>query len=243
MPPHIILHGDCLAVIPLLPPNSVDLVLADPPYGQTQNDWDKPIDLVRLWPELRRITKPATPIVLTASQPFASHLICSNPTEFRYDLIWQKNKPTGFLNANRQPLRTHEHVLVFYRKAPLYNPQKTSGHEPSHAATRAKKSNNYGTYDTTFYEGGATDRHPTSVLPIPVINNDSPDKVHSTQKPVDLMRYLIRTYTNPGDLVLDFAAGSGTTGVAALMENRRACLIEQKAEYVEIAKRRMAQLI
>jgi len=234
----LILSGDCLQILPHLPPNSVDLILSDPPYGQTQNAWDEPIASTPLWKELNRIGKPAAPIIFTAIQPFASQLINSNTKQFRYDLIWHKNKSTGFLNAKRQPLRSHEHILVFYRRSPLYNPQKTSGHEPSHAATRPR-SNNYGAYRTTFYEGGDTDRYPTSVLQIPVINNDSPDKMHPTQKPVDLFRYLIRTYTNPGDLVLDFAAGSGTTGVAALAENRRVILIEKNPDYVEFIRKRI----
>src|SRR5580700_9495266 len=175
-----IIEGDAIELLRTLSPSCIDLVVADPPYGQTQNDWDKPLDLFFMWQELRRVTKLNAAICLMAAQPFAARLVCSNEEEFRYDLIWHKNKPTGFLNANRQPLRAHEHILIFYRAPPLYNPQKTNGHEPGHKATRATKSTNYGAYDKTDY-GGSTERHPTSVLPIPIINNDSPDKEHPTQ--------------------------------------------------------------
>jgi DNA modification methylase len=231
--------GDCLEVLPrLVAAGSVDFVLADVPYGQTQNDWDTPIPFGPMWAQLRRVTKPNAAIVLMAAQPFASKLICSNLDDFRYDLIWQKNKPTGFLNAKRQPLRNHEHILIFYRSAPIYNPQKTKGHEPGHYAKRASKSENYGAYDSTEY-GGSTDRYPLSILPIPIINNDSADKVHPTQKPVDLMAWLIRSYTKPGATVLDFAAGVGTTAIAAMREGRQFMCIEKEQRFWEVTCERV----
>jgi DNA modification methylase len=232
-----ILHGDAISLLRTMQSGCVDLVVSDLPYGQTQNAWDNPLPFASMWTELRRVTKPAAAICLMAAQPFAARLVCSNEEEFRYDLIWHKNKATGFLNANRQPLRAHEHVLIFYRASPLYTPQKTNGHEPGHKAKRAAKSSNYGVYEKTEY-GGSTERHPTSVLSIPIINNDSPDKVHPTQKPVPLMEWLIASYSTPGNVVLDITAGSGTTGVAANNLNRHAILFELNPAYIEIAKRR-----
>lgn len=233
-------HGDCLDVMRSLPAASVDMVLCDPPYGQTQNAWDKIIPVGDMWAALRRIAKPAAPIVLMAAQPFASRLVCSNEDEFRYDLIWRKNKATGFLNANRQPLRAHEHLLVFYRSLCSYTPQKTQGHKPGHAATQASASSNYGEQVTQSY-GGNTDRHPTSVIDMPIINNDDPTKVHPTQKPVALMAWLIRSYTKPGDTVLDFAMGSGTTGVACSETGREFVGIEAQADYFQTATARLAK--
>lgn len=242
-----ILHGDCLEILPrLIAKGTIDLVIADVPYGQTQNGWDQPIPFAPMWDQLLRVAKPNAAIVLMAAQPFAAKLICSNLEDFRYDLVWSKNKASGFLNANRQPLRSHEHILVFYRQIPIYNPQKTNGHAPGHASApigklaRGKKSENYGAYSPDRYPGGNTDRHPTSVLAIPIINNDSPDKIHATQKPVDLMRWLIRTYSNPGAVVLDFTAGVGTTAIAALREGRRCVCIEKELRFVEAAKMRIA---
>lgn len=215
------------------------MTLADVPYGQTQNAWDRPIPFEPMWRELRRVTKLHGAIVLMAAQPFASKLVCSNLQDFRYDLIWSKNKPTGFLNAKKQPLRSHEHILVFYRKPPFYAPQMTTGHKPGNYAKRVKHSTNYGAQTPTEY-GGSTERYPTSVIPLPIINNDDPDKRHPTQKPVDLMAWLIRSYTHPGDTVLDIAAGSGTTAIAALREGRRYICIEREPNYIEIAESRVA---
>lgn len=234
----MIYHGNCLEVMRDLPASSVDMVLSDIPYGQTQNAWDEPIPFGPMWEQLRRIAKQNAAIVLMAAQPFASQLICSNLKDFRYDLIWRKNKPTGFLNANRQPLRIHEHILMFYRKPPLYTPQKTQGHEPGHAATQSSASRNYGAQRPQSY-GGNTDRHPNSVIDVPIINNDSPEKVHPTQKPTELMAWLIRSYTKPGDVVLDFAMGSGTTGVACNETRREFIGIELQEDYFQVAATRL----
>lgn len=231
--------GDCIDVMSELQTGSIDLVLSDVPYGQTQNDWDKPIPFEPMWTELRRVTKPDAAIIIMAAQPFASDLISSNRKEFRYDLIWSKNKPTGFLNAKKQPLRSHEHILVFYRKPPFYEPQMTTGHKPGNYARRIKGSSNYGAQTPTEY-GGSTERYPTSIIQIPIVNNDDPEKKHPTQKPVDLMARLIRSYSKPGDLVLDIAAGSGTTAIAALREGRRSICIEKRPEYFEVMESRIA---
>jgi DNA modification methylase len=231
--------GDCIEVMAGLPANSIDMVLSDVPYGQTQNAWDKPIPFEPMWEQLLRVAKPTAAIVLMAAQPFGSKLICSNLRDFRYDLIWKKNKPTGFLNAKKQPLRIHEHAMVFYRKPPFYAPQMTTGHKPGNYARRIQHSSNYGAQTPTVY-GGSTERYPTSVLEIPIINNDDPDKYHPTQKPVDLMAWLIRSYTMPGAVVLDFAAGSATTAIAAMREGRQFVCIEQHPDYFEIAESRIA---
>jgi DNA modification methylase len=231
-------RGDCLDVMSSLADCSVDLVLSDVPYGQTQNAWDVPIPFEPMWEQLRRIAKPNAAIILMAAQPFSSKLVCSNLRDYRYDLIWKKNKPTGFLNAKKQPLRIHEHAQVFYRKPPFYQPQMTTGHKPGNFARRTKHSTNYGVQTPTEY-GGSTERYPTSVIEIPIINNDDPDKHHPTQKPVDLMAWMIRSYSTRGQTVLDFAAGSGTTAVAALREGRHYVCIEKEAGYFEMAGRRI----
>lgn len=235
----MILRGDCLEEMARLPAGSVDLVLSDVPYGQTQNAWDVPIAFEPMWEQLTRITKPNAAIVLMAAQPFSSKLVCSNLRDYRYDLIWKKNKPTGFLNAKKQPLRIHEHAQVFYRKPPFYEPQMTTGHKPGNYARRVKHSSNYGAQTPTEY-GGSTERYPTSVIDIPIINNDDPDKHHPTQKPIDLMAWLIRSYSARGETVLDFAAGSGTTAIAAMREGRKYICIEKQPEYFEIIEARIA---
>lgn len=232
--------GDCLQIMPYIDTGAVDMVLADVPYGQTQNEWDKPIEFEPMWRELRRVAKEDAAIVLMAAQPFAAKLICSNIAEFRYDLIWSKNKPTGFLNAKKRPLRSHEHILVFYGSPPFYEAQKTQGHEPLHRAIQTSHGKNYGAKTQRIESGGNTDRYPLSVLHVPIVNNDSPDKVHPTQKPVDLMAWLIRSYTQPGETVLDFTAGSGTTAVAAMREERDYICIESNADFFNIMTKRIA---
>jgi len=237
-----ILHGDCLDVMPTISDGSVDMVLADLPYGVTQNRWDQVIPCDRLWDEYRRVTKPNAAIVLTATQPFAAQLIASNPRDFRYDLIWRKNKSTGFLNANRMPLRQHESILVFYRRLPVYHPQKSHGHAPVHSFTKhTGDGSNYGRTKRGIQGGGQTDRHPTSVIDIPVVNNDSTNKIHPNQKPVELFEYLVRTFTNERAVVLDNCIGSGTTAIACLNTGRHFIGIEQDAEFCRLASERVAQ--
>lgn len=213
-----LIFGDCLTVLPTIADQSVDLVLSDPPYGTTRNPWDSVVPLVPFWKELERVCRGA--IVLTAAQPFASALVMSNPGAFRFDLIWRKNKASGHLNAKRQPLRQHEHVLVFSREAPPYFPQKSTGHKPRTGWLRSSGGTNYGNQVNTVYEPDDT-RYPLSVLDFDVVNNDSDERVHPTQKPVDLFEYLIRTFTERGQLVLDCCIGSGTTALAAMRAERR----------------------
>lgn len=211
------LHGlDAIELLSTLQSDSVDAVICDVPYGTTQCKWDEVIPFEPLWKGLRRVCKKNAPIVLFAAQPFTSALIMSNPREYRYNWIWRKNKSTGFLFAKKQPLRVYEEICVFYRKAPLYTPQMSGGHAPVNSYT--KHTSDGETVRATrvgISGGGQTTRYPVNVLEFDVVNNDDPLKLHPSQKPLALMEYLIKTYTKPGDTVLDFAMGSGTTLVAA----------------------------
>ena len=187
-----IYNGDCLELMKNIPDGSVDLVLTDPPFGMTACKWDSVIPLEPMWKELKRITKPNRAIVLMASQPFTSTLICSNILDYKYNWVWSKNKSTGFLNAKKQPLRATEDICVFYEKQPTYNPQKTTGHKPVnnfYTRTAGQTTSDVG----TLQGGGSTDRYPKNIIEIPVMNNDGShgEKVHPTQKPVALMEYLI----------------------------------------------------
>ena len=212
-------RGDCLEILPTLPDESIDLVLADPPYGVTRNAWDCQIDLQRLWPELLRVAKPNAAIILCAAPPFDKKLAVSNITMYRYDWVWHKGNATGHLNAKHQPMRAHEYLLVFYRERPTYNPQKTTGHKPVNAFYTRHSGSNYGSAEAHTAGGGSTERYPRSVLTFS--SDKQKDNRHPTQKPLALMRYMVRTYTNSGDTVLDFCAGSGTTGRACSAEGRK----------------------
>ena len=240
-----IINYDCLDIMSNMPNKSVDMILCDLPYQSTaRNSWDQMIDCEILWSHYKRIIKDNGAIVLTATQLFASHLISSNPNMFRYDYVWVKNKTTGFLNAKRMPLRQHELVLVFYKKLPVYNPQKTTGHNPANLFTKhTSDGTNYGETNVGISGGGQTDRYPTSILKFPVVNNDSKYKYHPTQKPVDLFEWLIRTYTNEDNVVLDNCIGSGTSAVAAIQSNRNYIGIDSDQEYCEIARKRIADTI
>ena len=232
-----LIQAECLEAMKHLPTGSVDMVLCDLPYGTTQNKWDSVIPFDALWEQYKRVCK--GPVVLTASQPFTSAVVMSNPEWFRHEWVWEKNKASGHLNAKRRPMRAHEDILVFARTQPAYNPQMTDGHRPGNYAKRASQSSNYGAAGSTEY-GGSTQRYPRSVLQFPVVNNDDPNKTHPTQKPVALMEYLIRTYTERGQVVLDNTMGSGTTGVACINTGRRFIGIEREANYFDIACERVA---
>ncbi|WP_237163301.1 site-specific DNA-methyltransferase [Paenibacillus sp. BIHB 4019] len=231
-----IFHGDCLEIMPTLPDKSFDMILCDLPYGTTENSWDSVIPLDKLWFEYNRLIKDHGAIVLTAQTPFDKVLGASNLQLLRYEWIWIKNNSTGFLNAKRMPLKVHENVLVFYKKLPTYNPQKTSGHKP---VNRFKKhtsdGSNYGKTNIGTEGGGQTDRYPVDVLYYP----RDRERYHPTQKPVALFEYLIRTYTNDGDLILDNCIGSGTTAVAAARCNRNFVGIEKEQRYIDIANERL----
>jgi len=236
-------QGDCLEVMATLPDNSIDMVLTDPPYGTTACRWDSIIPFEPMWDQLKRITKKGGAIVMTASQPFTSALVMSNPSMFKYDWVWKKNKSTGFLNAKKMPMRDKEDVLVFYEKQCTYNPQKTYGHSPVNSFTKhTSDGETVGKTKVGWSGGGSTERYPKTVQEFSVVNQDgsSPEgKFHPTQKPVALMEYLIKTYTNEGETVLDFTMGSGTTGVAAKNLGRSFVGIELDKEYFKVAKERI----
>lgn len=225
-----LIEGECLEEMAKLPDASVDLVLCDLPYGTTQNKWDSVIPFAKLWREYNRLCVGA--VVLTASQPFAAALLMSNPKVFKYEWVWQKSKITGVLNAKKQPVRQHEQILVFYPTQPTYNPQGLVAF--GILTKQGSSSTNYGARKTTDYVQAFTN-YPRSVLQIA----SEGKTVHPTQKPVALMEYLIKTYTNPGDTVLDNCMGSGTTGVACVNTGRNFIGIEKDTAYFKIATDRI----
>lgn len=233
-----LMQGNCLEMMKLIPDGSVDMVLCDLPYGTTQNKWDCPIDLEKLWPEYWRVCKASAAIVLTAQTPFDKVLGVSQINNLRYEWIWEKSAATGFLNAKKAPLKAHENIMVFYRRLPTYNPEMTAGHTikrvnasfASHGENYSKSSSVRGPYEST-------QRYPRSVQKFAKDNRML--NQHPTQKPVALMEYLIRTYTNEGMTVLDNCMGSGTTGVACINTGRRFIGIEMDSEYFQVAKARI----
>lgn len=226
-------NGDCLELMRELPDASVDMILCDLPYGTTKNKWDSVIPFDELWAEYRRIAKPKAPIVLTASQPFATDLIQSNRSDFRYELIWDKTKGGNFMLAKKQPMKSHENVLVFYRQQPTYNPQmEVRGKARKKGGGKA--SDNFGVIPSVSYNN---EYYPTSIM---VHSTGSrKDHTHPTQKPLSLMEYLVRTYSNEGDTVLDNCMGSGTTGVACVNTGRSFIGMELDPTYFEIARNRI----
>lgn len=225
----VLMQGDCLDAMWLIPEGSVDLILCDLPYGTTQNKWDSVIPFEPLWAHYWRVLKPNGAVVLTAAQPFTSALVMSQPDNFKYQWVWEKSKPTGHLNAKKQPMRKHEDVLVFYREQCTYNPQ---GLKEANAIVSRTNRGNYGECSKSTVQTATG--YPHSLLRYPTENG-----VHPTQKPVALMEYLIRTYTNGGETVLDNCMGSGTTGVACKNTGRNFIGIERDPEYFRIAQERM----
>ncbi len=236
-----IINADCFDVFPKIPSGSVDMIFCDLPYGTTRSHWDSVLPLERLWEAYERIIKDNGAIVLFAKAPFDKVLAASNLRLFRYEWIWEKNKATGHLNANRMPMQAHENILVFYKQEPTYNPQLTHGHRPMNAALN-DASPVYGKVVRTHTEAGRTHRQPRSVLHFPVVNNDDPDRVHPNQKPVDLLEYLIRTYTNEGETVIDNCGGSCSTAIAAIRSRRQYIVIEKEAGYAAAGERRMQSM-
>ena len=228
-----IYNEDCLEGMKQIPDGTIDAVICDLPYGTTRNQWDSVIPLDLLWAEYRRITKPNAAIVLFSQQPFTSALVMSNPQMFRYEWIWEKENGTGFLNAKKMPLKIHENIAVFYRDLPTYNPIMRTGFEPYKCRT-GDQGTNYGKYEKveTISNG---ERYPIDILQY---NRDA-DAFHPTQKPVDLFRYLVLTYTNEGDTVLDNCMGSGTTAIACIKERRHFIGFELSKEYFDKAQRRI----
>jgi len=229
-----VIQGDCLEVMKDIPDGSVDMILADLPYGTTACKWDTIIPFEPLWEQYKRVIKPNGAIVLTASQPFTSALVMSNPKMFKYCWVWDKKKGGNIQVLKWQPYKVHEDVVVFSNGSVKYYPIKTKQKERTGKTYSAGEANgipNYG--DLRTYN----DKHPKSI--IEVSNANQKGKVHPTQKPVALFEYLIKTYTNEGDLVLDNCAGSGTTGVACKNTGRNYILIEKEPEYIEIINQRL----
>ena len=230
--------GDCLAILPALPSNTVNMVLCDLPYGTTQNKWDSTLDLAALWEQYSRLCVPTAAMVFTAQTPFDKVLGVSNLTALKYEWIWEKPKATGHLNCKKQPMKAHENVLVFYREQCTYNPQKTEG-KPYVGAGGASKKDNYGDFQAVREGSADGSRYPRSVQKF----THETKPLHPTAKPVALMEYLIHTYTNPGDTVLDNCMGSGTTGVACVNTGRSFIGIEKDPDYFKIAKQRIESTI
>lgn len=234
-------HGDCLDILPTLEAQSVDAIITDLPYGTTACSWDEVIPFAPMWVEVKRVLKPRGAFVTTASQPFTSKLIMSNLEWFKWEDIWHKTQATGHLNANVMPLREHENILIFCDGRINYNPQKTE--KPKHnirpLTGAASNSSCYGSFKTGVRSSAADVSFPRSVVKIANVNNGE-NLDHPTQKPVALLEYLIRTYTNEGDTVLDFTMGSGSTGVAAMRTGRRFVGVEMGAGYYAIAQERIA---
>lgn len=236
-------NGDCLEIMQQLIDKEikVDAIVTDPPYGTTRCKWDSVIPFDKMWNCIRQIRKDKSPTILFGSEPFSSNLRLSNAKEYKYDWKWEKTQPTGFFNAKKQPMRCIEDICVFYKIQCLYNPQKTNGHKPTNNYTKylknVDKTQVYGKCTQEISGGGNTDRYPRQLLTY------SSDRqtcyLHPTQKPIALMEYLVKTYTNEGDTVLDFCMGSGSTGVAAKRLNRNFIGIEVDRTYFDIAKQRI----
>lgn len=235
-----LINGNCLNELPALPDGSVGLVLCDLPYGVTRNKWDSVIPLDKLWEQWHRIARPDAAVILFGQGMFTARLMMSNPSEWRYNLIWKKGgRVSGFLNANKMPMRNHEDIAVFYRRLPVYHPQMEEG-LPLHGRGKSPKrwkNNNYGSITDDLYNAreGMTEKYPTSVLEF---ERPHPP-LHPTQKPVRLLEWLVRTYSNPGDVVLDCTMGVGSTGVACVNTGREFVGIELQKEYFNIAQKRM----
>lgn len=238
-------HGDCLDVMPTLPQESIDLAFIDPPYAikgteVTRNIWDEPFDITRLKKLLLPLLSSTKLIIFMANARLAGKLIDAMPKLFRYDLVWQKSRSTGFFRAKSAPLRSHEWLLVFYKKTPAYNPQMITG--AAYSDSRTSRHNQNG---ANFRPGTAaitakineTSRYPSSILPIKSGHNSG--NIHPTQKPIALLEWVIKSYTAPGDTVLDPMMGSGVTGAAAKRLNRKFLGIESNATYFAAAKARI----
>lgn len=228
-------HGDCLVIMKEIPDESVDMILCDLPYGTTRNKWDSIIPLDELWVQYKRIIKNNGAIVLFSQMPFTAELVKSNMDMFRYEWIWEKDNGTGFLNSKKMPLKIHENIEIFYKKPPVYNPQMRKGFKP-YKTFSGRKTTNYGDFDRVETKSNG-ERYP-----IDIIKFKKDGGLHPTQKPVALLEYLIKTYTNEGDTVLDNCMGSGSTGVACVNTNRSFIGIELDDKYFNIAEKRIKDI-
>jgi site-specific DNA-methyltransferase (adenine-specific) len=242
-------EGDCLDVMQSIPSRSIDMILCDLPYGTTQNKWDSVIPLNRLWCEYERILKKNGVIALTSQGVFTAKLILSNETLFKYKIVWEKSKPTNFLNAKKQPLRKHEDICIFYKEQPVYNPQMSRGVAYNKGVRKNQLTGCYGDFKPVEVKSTG-ERYPLDIFYCKTAESEGP-VYHPTQKPVELGRYLIRTFTNPGDIVLDNACGSGSFLVSAALEGRRFIGIEKNknvhlfkeksVDYIQVCNDRIAQ--
>lgn len=233
----MLINGDCLETMDKLIKEGIkiDAIITDPPYGTTRCKWDSMIPLNEMWVKLKKLRNDRTPTILFAQTPFDKVLGCSNLKELKYEWIWEKTSATGHLNAKKMPMKAHENILMFYKKLPIYNPQKTTGHKRKVSKAEHKincvKTENYGEHGLTTYD--STERYPRSVIEFS--KDIQKSSLHPTQKPIALMEYLIKTYTNEDDLVLDFTMGSGTTGLACKNLNRKFIGIELDEKYFDIS--------
>lgn len=230
-------HCTAAELLAALPDDSIDALLTDPPYGRTAIEWDdEPADMGKLWPQIKRVMKPGGVVAVFGTQPFTSHVVMSNLAQFRYEWIWSKTKGTGYLNANRNPMKSHENILIFYDQLGTYNPQKSAGRPyraTSGAAGGFVRDKTVAGHVTVNEDGK---RYPTTVLKFA-----SDGGLHPTQKPLALMEYLVLTYTNPGDVVLDPFGGSGTTAVAARNTERHYITCDNSLKYVQIMRKRLGE--
>lgn len=257
-----VIQGDCLEEMKNIPSKSIDMILCDLPYGTTQNKWDSVIDLDKLWEEYYRIIKDKGAIVLTSQGIFTAKLILSNEKDFKYKIVWIKSKATNFLNAKKQPLRKHEDICVFYKKQPTYNPQMINGEAYDKGIRKDQYTGSYGDFKPRHVKSNGK-RYPTDIVAyeeqaiddfVYVKTAESEGTVyHPTQKPIELGRYLIRTFTNPGDVVLDNACGSGSFLLSAILENRNFIGIEKnedvllhkvkEVDYIQICTNRIEETL
>lgn len=229
-------NEDCLKAMKKLKDNSIDTVICDLPYGTTQCAWDSVIDLKKMWDELHRIGKDNCAYVMFGAQPFTSVLINSNIKNFKYQWVWEKSKASNYLNAKKQPLRAHEDIAVFYRKPCIYNPQMTQS-TPYNKGTAHRETDVYGSQVAVEVKNDTGLRYPRSVQYFKTAEFEG--KLHPTQKPIALLEYLVKTYSNPGDTILDHTMGSGSTGVAANNLGRNFIGIEQEKKYYDTANNRI----
>lgn len=237
--PYQLHHGDCLEVMRTMEDNSIDAIVTDPPFGTTACKWDSVIPFEPMWEQLKRIAKPTSAVCLFGSQPFTSALVMSNPKMFRYEWIWKKERPTNPLNCKKQPPKYHENIVVFYQKQPLFIPsfierkkENKRNNTPRNYADATKISTNK--YSEMVLSGTNNNIYQPNILEFSMQRG-----LHPTQKPVELLCYLIKTYTQENETVLDFTMGSGSTGVACMIENRKFIGIEKEKEYYDIAKQRI----
>jgi len=242
-------EADCLSKMAEMPDKSIDMILCDLPYGTTQNKWDSLIPLDLLWAEYSRIIKDNGVIALTANEIFTSQLILSNSKMFKYKLVWIKSKATNFLNAKKQPLRKHEDICIFYKRQPVYNPQMTVGEAYDKGVRKNQLSGSYGDFSPHHVTSDG-ERYPTDVIYFKTAESEGA-VYHPTQKPVELGRYLVRTYTNKGSIILDNTFGSGSFLVATLLEGRNFIGIEKNKDvalfkhkgidYMDVCKTRLSK--